>query len=151
MNTLILNQYIFSLLDLLSIINNTNFFYILIMISSVLGIICLSNRHIGKMIWDVTKWVSAGVAFGAGEYGAQWGLYRLTGNTGSNSSGTGNSSSDSKGTSSQGVSSTNPGGNSTNPGGSSTNHGGSSTNPGGNTSKWILILNFTINNHLFNE
>ena len=41
------------------------------------------------LVWDGTKWVGAGVAFGAGEYIAllRRGLDQITGNNGGNSSG----------------------------------------------------------------
>ena len=83
-----------------------------------------------KLIWDGTKWVSAGAAFGVGEYGAQWGLDQLTGNKGGNNSGTGGGNTSSGGSSSSGGN-TSSGGSS---GGGDSSSGGN-TSSGGNNSK----------------
>ena len=87
-----------------------------------------------KLIWDGTKWVSAGAAFGVGEYGAQWGLDQLTGNNGGNNggntSGTGGGNTSSGGSSSSGGN-TSSGGSS---GGGDSSSGGN-TSSGGNNSK----------------
>ena len=88
-----------------NILDFFNFYLILsIAISLTLPIIFLSgtSRNIKKLIWDGTKWVSAGAAFGVGEYGSQFGIDKIRGLDSSGNNSGGNSSNNSGGGSSSG-------------------------------------------------
>ena len=94
---------IFTILDYIININYlTGLTFLSIAIITISPIYLGSFREGTKRVWDGTKWISAGAAFGVGEYGSQFGIDKIRGLDSSGNNAGGNSSNNSGGGSSSG-------------------------------------------------